>query len=733
MVIKVYFFKFYFFGNFKFEESCEKIENCGDSETIKWFNACSECSFSHSYPLSNHSSVLFNQCSISNDFYCEILDITSGNCKLCLPDYFPNEFGECDNFSIKGCKNGFKNSQYDFKFPTQEIDDPMIFFPNRAKQLGCISCEDNFTKVYSSFWNKDICAKSKRLSSKLNSVSFEEHNCKKFQVKSSFLICSKCNFGFTLLSPEGTCFSQSFIPNCEIAFTKQRCKTCSSGYFLNKSGTCSINLVENCSEYLQDINTSKCLKCNNGYYNFKGICLQGSISNCEIYDFENQCAECKNGFLLLINEEKTICVEDAVDSKCKQHFVTQHKSYVHCNECETGYIDAYYPNLNPFYHYWKFNDIENCKKYLDSSHELIQMFKNRLKNQITVQHLEKEFSELILKEKLSPSVGVHSSLCIECEDNYYLNLENNSCIKTTKNISNCKIYGKLSNFCFLCEESFLLTEDNLMCVPFLKTIQNCHQYDSSTHCQICANKHYPKDEKCILMPENFQTKNCSLYNENMTCMKCSSGFLLVNNQCIALQVSNCKTFENHKKCLTCEDNHILHLLPSGLVTCEPQTIPHCSQSTVPLPSNLSPLSEQNKFSSWCLQCETNFFPSNGVCLAVSLRIPNCEVNSSSSSCKTCLPGFLLSSSGKKCFPRDYRKGLSVMNQNEFFVGPNCVEMSHLESAICLLCKTGYILYQGVCRPCGGEGCLQCHPNDARKCAICAASYVMVAEGECLKV
>ena len=612
----------------------------------------------------------------------------------------------------------------------------MMFFPNRGQQLGCTSCDDGYTKVYSVFWNKKICGESKRLKNKMISRNLMDHNCLNFTNNSSFTICTKCSSGYILSYPDGKCFSNSFISNCEIAYNQRRCKVCSSGYILSQSGTCTLSLVENCSVFLADQTPAKCLTCNNKYYNFKGICILGMISNCEIYDFKTQCAKCETGYLLMIDEDKTSCIEDAHDSKCTNQSVIQHKFEVHCNECASDYLDAYHVDLTPFYHYWKFNDIDNCKNYSDSSHKLIEKFKTRLKDQMTIQILEQEYSKLISEETNSPSYGIQSSFCIECDDEYYLDLNLNSCISIEKTISNCQIYGKLSNSCITCEDSYLLTEDNLLCVPRLKTILNCHEYRSPTLCKICNNSYYPKDNTCVPVPINFQTNNCSLYNEDLNCVECLPGFLLVNNQCTSLQVSNCKTFANHKQCLSCEENHILHILQSGMVTCELKSIPFCIESTGHSSFDdisIDWTSSEYEYSSWCLQCEPNYYPANGVCLPASIQIPNCKINSTSNSCKVCDFGYILSSSRKKCISKNSDIISSIFTNENNLIGPNCSEMSHSENAVCLLCKKGFLLYQGECRACGGEGCMQCHPDDARKCSICEQGYVMVSKGVCLKV
>jgi hypothetical protein len=650
---------------------------------------------------------------------------------MCLPEYTPNFEGKCDLISIKGCKSGFSSFDFDVQFQMDKIDDPMIFFENRNQHLGCSTCEEGYTKAYSQMWNKSICSKSNNIEKKITTSSFKNANCLRFSLKNSFVICLECHSEFVLLNHSDTCISKKLLPNCQIAFNQYRCQECSSGYVLNSSGKCDMNLIDNCLESLQGESNQKCLQCENGYYNFNGICIQGSIPHCLIYDFEEMCSQCESGYVLLLDNELNQCVQ-IEGNQCKSMSIKQGIFEGYCNECNTDFINTFESDEIKTYFYHKIDEIDNCISYAHSSHPLIYEFQNKFKFQTSDISLEKKYEELIQQQSTPSSLFFQNSFCIKCKTNFYLDLYTNSCITQNKAISNCSKYGQISKTCVECQTDYILNQDHTECVPIIKSIEHCHEYHSPTRCHVCGNIHYPKDSKCVPVPLTFQTNNCLYYDYDLQCTKCQSDFLLVNNQCVPLQVSNCLEYVHHKQCRTCKSGYILHQLPSKVISCELKTISNCVQSV-----SESVLDESNSISikQWCIQCEPSFYPSNGICLQTSIHIPNCQRYSSADTCMNCETGYALSFSKTSCnsTTKSNKFSISIQDEKNIVIDQNCSEFYHLENPICLLCKKGFIMYQGKCRSCGGLGCLQCDPEDVRKCAICQSGYTMIAQGECLKV
>ena len=672
---------------------------------------------------------------ISSDYYCEIIDFSSRTCKLCLPNYSFNDLGQCDQFKVGGCSSGFNNPEWHFPFDLNIAEDPAVFFPQRTQEWGCSSCESGFTRVRSTFWNNHICARSERLANKRFGNELWVKNCSVFDIQKSTLICSECNVGYVLVFPSGECLQSSILSNCQVAYSQNRCKQCAEGYSLDSVDRCITNLHENCLEILEGSDFSKCIRCKDTFFGHKGVCLKGEISNCKTYHSSSECKECEKGFLLFTFENGSECVQDFSDQECVSKSITQHSYNVTCNECNSHHLLTLEGDTDPFYFYNKINDIANCVLYSNHSNFEIKSFETARKVMNSKFQIEKEYLKLISLDLHPPQSSNEKSVCIKCSPDYYLDLETKSCLLRTQQINNCKSLSSIFDICFECNEGFTLTLDSLNCIPYLKPIENCLQYNSLEECLVCGSGSYPSGSLCVPVPSALRTNHCSDYDANMRCMKCESNFLLVNNQCMQLQVSSCLKYVNHKQCETCMENYILHVQASGNISCEFKSIWHCTKTTELTNAPQSKMFDDSTITtSWCVQCDSGYYPSNGMCLAVAQVIPNCEIYLSSETCHACSSGYILSQNKKKCGANSLTNMGSFSLQNEkYLIDPKCSLMSHLQSPACLLCKSGFILYQGECRPCGGEQCLQCHPRDSRLCQICKPGFSMGENGRCLKV
>jgi len=132
-------------------------------------------------------------------------------------------------------------------------------------------------------------------------------------------VCLSCGEG-SYLSGNGTCIS--CVDNCEEC-AKGTCTSCSLGYFMTSSQTCSVNCEVPCAT-CSSTNPFKCHSCIGGY-TYNAV----SFSCAKQVKCTGQCKVCPIGYAL----DKGICHE-CLGENCQTCAI---KTLDQCKSCLTGY------------------------------------------------------------------------------------------------------------------------------------------------------------------------------------------------------------------------------------------------------------------------------------------------------------------------------------------------------------------------------------------------------------
>ena len=116
------------------------------------------------------------------------------------------------------------------------------------------------------------------------------------------------------------------------------------------------------------------------------------------------------------------------------------------------------------------------------------------------------------------NINATNGICEECEEGYYLSLEN----KCT-NVENCK--ESLFGNCISCNNSYYFDKKSDKCNKKDENYDfyNCKQTNDGIYCDICQDDYY-HDGNGLCVP----TKYC-FESENLRCKKCISGYYLSSN------------------------------------------------------------------------------------------------------------------------------------------------------------------------------------------------------------
>lgn len=565
-----------------------------------------------------------------------------------------------------------------------------------------------------------------------------------------FNYCSNCAstfvYAYTVSSgiQYNMCISFSADSNCLAANIINPlvpvCAFCKIGYSINQDGVCELFSPPNCqSNMFSIVNTiirvdfssalylfpqgKGCVSCISNFVSVKMIgdiyvCVASSylsagnlvsntkfIINCNQYGIQQNsqviCVLCINGFV--VSSSGNSCFPNTALANCIQAL-----SSSTCTVCGSGFILVSGNCRLP--------SILNCAIYGPSGSGTIQ-------------------------------------ICNACSAGFYL--FNNACLPGV--ISNCATYGSTATACFICSAGYQLVTslDNLPYCYSLLPALSCNYYEpirfqsGVLKCQTCASStsYYLSNTVASNDPMsvciNFQAiTNCTAYNisgrpgfSNFKCLNCSSGFKLINNQCIqrTVNVTNCLLYSlSSDLCVQCSQTYFLstdatQCLPNpvGLNFCRvylnQNTCSGCvanyyynlvtNQCSPVLNLNLTPNCLFYDSFQICTTCATNYFlNSNNTCQIVLAQ--NCLTITNSSACATC-PSL---------------RGLQ--NQNGLI---NCVSISDVRCFnftinypfTCLQCIQGYFPgSNGVCQSVQTTIANCIVYNSATTCSQCASGYVL---------
>lgn len=590
-------------------------------------------------------------------------------------------------------------------------------------------------------------------------------NCLTYKSNATTPTCNHCKVGYNLIN--GKC--ENFIPNCLLTnLNEKTCNNCAFGFrWIFKQCAKTNTPASDCVIF--DL-SGKCQICSKGFYiDSSGICIKGSIDNCEEYkNVQNICLTCESKYYLSVDRSKCHRQNDAYCFdfipntsyciKCMIGFaanktgscvsINQYTKYCHeistvklgCSLCIEKYFveedGICYPQNNT-----------NCDKMITNENkcEVCRSgFYPGAKTGCLAQNVTncKKFNQ-------------NSPICSECDEDYTLDSPNGICIETITILPKCYYADpKNDTFCFLCNKGFYSSNGDCLRQNIPNCIRNAYSFDLN-RCTSCEKGYYALDGKCL--PQNVP--ECQEYKENTNecikcsfgskldynsecskitscekfiasdsndCEECAVGFYLVNSYCQLQTRTACRNYvKNTNNCAECASGYFIS---DG--DCVEQNIPNCYEYQDKMPFCL--LCEDGYYIDKQKKCQKHdlpgcaqYLPQLNLCSECNLEytltdknicqppgdILNCDVyNDHKSSCLACKKGHFVSSDRTKCFVQD------VADCKEFYPNQNscriCQEDFQENS------KTGTCMLKGE----SVRQILHCLKQVNQLCKICEFSF-----------
>ncbi|ELP87638.1 protein serine/threonine kinase, putative [Entamoeba invadens IP1] len=377
-------------------------------------------------------------------------------------------------------------------------------------------------------------------SSKNNVIS----NCYLVEVTKTSLTCVMCHSEYRLVN--GVC--SELDQSCETYNKNNKCVLCKSGYVLNEQFECIS------SEICLYGTSTNCYKCQTRYNRTGNGCVldnkcqysDGSVCiNCHFGDSYNKCESCTPNCNLCTKLKCSICNNNYVlnnESVCveEKNGVSNGISTIGCNN--QFYIDNNVCNDCPS----KFEHSVVCDKSDAISCEVNYLILDERKctSLICQNETFNEENGMCVLEKYS-CVSIVNNRCVECEDNYTLNI-NKTCVDITNNdvSTGCVVYSIFG--CISCEIGYYLS--NVECHQCSENCTSC--IESGTKCLSCKYGFYQGENHTCLPSTELLGKCDKISTITGGCYQCKDGYYRVGMDCLECLL-NCSTCNTKNKCLTC--------------------------------------------------------------------------------------------------------------------------------------------------------------------------------------
>ncbi len=657
-----------------FKESCELIAHCNGKD---WFNGCSACS--DGYVFKFDGDVDFATCwAYARNDHC-FASADDGECVLCRKGFVLNADRICDRVLGPNCDGRERFSWGLADLGGDRFLEYKFFVQQGAR--GCQKCKFGYTQVLISTSNYYVCSKSEFIEKNsdiiLDSSEFIRF-CENYFYDGQYK-CNKCKNTKLIDVNKKKCVN--LMDGCLIASNNDnQCHTCQPEYALIKY-TCIKSEILNCSSYYNNTNKESiiCKECQNEYYKETNelSCIKSAVINCEKPTGLQKCSKCYDEYVLYNDLDFHYCF--AMDStlECKNGLFKDNPTY-------GGEISC-----------------EGCKK----PNQIFITSENAL---IVNKTVCMEYNE-IFKCKIYGDTGLLSTstfYCLECEEGFYLSSLTGNCVKRKLILANCLSYSLTDDVCIECDENSFIDNDGKICQSFPKGVLGCIGYISEKECTKCAEDSYLTMNTCQKILETEKIENCKYYKSSSACKECKQSYVLEENLCKKSTISHCKTLKTSTECETCEEGYGLEK-NSEKTECLSLTKPNC-------------LSYNQNSPYACLKCKTGFFTNaDGFCDEADPPINNCLIYKDKETCLKCENSAILSKDQKKCYENSEFTVFSPMN---------CEEVREI-SQFCTVCEMGYYLVGAVCEKCvKGEGCFACGEGG---CFVCESGFFMDKEGKCV--
>ena len=514
---------------------------------------------------------------------------------------------------------------------------------------GCLKCN-----------KKDIC----EICDFVNFYKLEKNSCIEFVIPNCEIIdfegnCIQCFSNFYLDADNKNCLQvTTLIENCKIYSSQTQCLRCALNYYL-KEDRCYLSgvLIDNCEIYKEE---AECHECAHKYIlaeKGKKCVLGEAEQHCQFYA-KTFCKNCVKDYIknYSINSKLIFNFETDAQKKslfnymrdvyygrsmirfgqvCRKIEVSNcmfHKSYNQCYFCELGYY------LNPD---------EKCIRYPIPQTTNCQFYNpiyqcQECENGFMIEGDDKPLTRETMMEDLASGVGKtcvpnepidsclfydgtkNTTLCKECESDYYL--QNNKCIKRnySTNILNCLENSIEKDTCEKCIESHILSSDKIKCFPEISECNNYSKNSSSSDeviCKGCKEKYFLKTSRSCMLGS---IANCKIYVTESNCKECEDKFYLKAGKCIeSVDIEFCENYSKieNDKCTFCNSHYFNFKVNQ---TCLAGTeIENCQDY-------MGTQKEQ------CIKCKIGFFLENNSCKTIEKT--NC-LEIENGSCKACSENF----------------------------------------------------------------------------------------------
>ena len=578
------------------------------------------------------TSFIFTLC-IREENYCSKCNPITKLCSKCEKDiYTPNNYGGCD--IIRKCSLG-KNYCLECDENSNLCKKCEIgYFPD---EYGGCSYSNNCEL---SFNGKCLICKKNYILIGIENYSYEGIIICKSLFSDDFLNCTNidpligkcinCTEGYYLNAIDKRCTKTE---NCaKSSFGK--CKQCIYGYYLDKKeNICKTQneMLENCIE----TDGEKCNKCEDDYYfDEYGNCLGNKF--CSKKGNNGKCEKCIEGYY--ITEKDNVCSitdnclygnkHSGICEICKDNFYIDYKD----GKCKSNQDN---------------NDFKYCK-IVDDNNICIQC----------------EFNYYMgIDNKCSKTKNCNVSengICINCKENYYLGLDH-----ICTNVEYC-IYSE--NYeCIECKDNYYYDKNYKKCELSEGNFTNCkYSVLSANYCERCKNDFYLNETNnlCYSNKEKGKFYKCAInYINSDSCDICIEGYHLGYKDKKCNKIEGCDISENENKCLECDEDYYCLNINTG--KCE---------------INDRIISEEKKY---LYKCNRTNFEGNG--------------------CEECVEGFNLNNDGL-CFDE--------------------IHCDEINNGICTKCEEGYCLNNFFgCIEMFFDNCLECNDIfNLEKCTKCIDGY-----------
>ena len=474
----------------------EDLKNCKKINGL--FGTCEECNEGFYLNKGDKKCTTIENCNKSS----------FGKCKLCNNGYYLNILqNRClkKNELFTNCKEALNDYNCD------ACDDDFYFDDNNS----CVSinfCENGKN-------GGDECQKciSQYYLTKTQDACTKEELC--YSGNKHTGICSKCIDGYYLDNKDGKC--KSNLEDNEYKYCKKAdygiCNECIMGYELGLDYQCSP------SKFCAESENGKCISCIDNYYlGLDNMCVD--VEHC-IYSEGYICKECEN-YYYYDQSDKTCKLAEGNFTNCKYGLESENS----CTTCK----DDFYLNIT------------DCLCYNSSGKKAFYKCEISDSNNEDCYKCIEGYYLSNKNKKCSKIKGCNildnENKCIECEDNYCLDINSGKCesskevvIEEKKFYYRCKKTNQNGNACEECEDGFEIK--NGLCIDNVHCIEN----NEDGTCSKCLND---EENSFCLNPffgcvESF-FDNCLLCNDILDfdhCNKCVEGYELDDfNRCFDIQL-----------------------------------------------------------------------------------------------------------------------------------------------------------------------------------------------------